>query len=74
MTFSQYCLQIGHTINFDQSMIWSTLPNQQHHDYLMAVNRAHVQVVKTSSQSLLDTDQGVEVLKENKARVRGQVL
>jgi hypothetical protein len=40
----------------------------------MTVYRAPLQMAKTSLQSLLDTDQREEVLKENKARVRSQVL
>lgn len=48
--------------------------DQQHQDDVMAINRAHLQVAKTSPQSLLDADQGEEVLKQDKARVRGQVL
>jgi len=48
--------------------------NQQHQDHVMAVNRAHLQVAKTSPQPLLDVYQGEEVLKEDKTRVRSQVL
>jgi hypothetical protein len=48
--------------------------NQQQHDHVMAVDWAHLQVAKTAPQPLLDTDQREEVLKENQARVRGQVL
>ncbi len=40
----------------------------------MAVNRAHLQVAKTSPQPFLDAYQGEEVLKEDKTRVRRQVL
>jgi len=40
----------------------------------MAVNRAHLQVAKTSPQPFLDAYQGEEVLKEDKTRVRSQVL
>ena len=48
--------------------------DQQHQDGVMALNRAHLQVAKTSPQPLLDADQGEEVLKEDKTRVRSQVL
>ena len=40
----------------------------------MAVNRAALQVAKTSPQSLLYADQAEKVLKQNKTRVRGQIL
>ena len=48
--------------------------DQQHQDHVMAVNRAHLQVAKTSPQPLLDAYQGEEVLKQDKTRVRSQVL
>jgi hypothetical protein len=48
--------------------------HQQHHDHVMAVNRAALQVAKTSLQSLLDADQAEKVLKQDKTRVGGQVL
>ena len=40
----------------------------------MAVNRIYLEVAKTAPQSLLDTYQGEEVLKKDKARVRSQIL
>jgi len=48
--------------------------NQRHQVRVMAVNRAHLQVAKISPQPLLDAYQGEEVLKEDKTRVRSQVL
>ena len=47
---------------------------QQHHDQVMTVNRAHLQVAETPPQSFFDAYKGKEVLKEDKARVRSQIL
>jgi hypothetical protein len=41
---------------------------------VMTVYQAPLQMAKTSPQSLLEADQGEEVLKQDKARVRRQVL
>ena len=40
----------------------------------MAVNRAHLQVAKTAPKPLLEANHRKEVLKQDKARVRSQIL
>ena len=48
--------------------------DQQHHDHVVAINPAPIQMAKTTPQSFLEADLSEEMLKQNKPRVRGQVL
>jgi hypothetical protein len=48
--------------------------DQQHHDQVMTIDRTVLQMTEASPQPLLRADSGEEVLKENQARVRSQIL
>ena len=56
------------------SMSDDEMHDQQHHHEVVTVDRIGLQVAEASPPPFLQTNEGEEVLKENEARIRGQIL